>query len=132
MDRFILLLLLLYSTSVFAEANGLLVFFAIAGLPLLLALAAIIALFTLGGSSSSKSTREVATKTDNPSTKEHKANNYLEKVSLFIAYAFAIYLSFIPTYIFPNNTNVLIFNTLIVGAAVALKVSNHIDNNKGI
>lgn len=119
------ILLLLPSLAFAAEANGIIVFLAIAGIPLLLALVG----FSLLGSGLKKSTKSIqhpeASETNNYENVQGNKASISKAFGLLvnaIKLVVGLYLALLPMQIFPNSTEVLVINILVVALIVLFRI----------
>ena len=118
-------LLFFPSLAFAAEANGLIVFLAIAGIPLLLALVG----FSLLGSGLKKSSKGIqqpeASETKNYENGQSNKSSLFKVIGLLvniIKLVVGLYLAFLPMQIFPNSTEVLVVNILVVALILMFRI----------
>lgn len=133
MDKRILLTMGLLPSVVYAaEANGLVVFVAIAGIPIAIAIIALVALITLPTKQKNKLENPEIGGSVTSNTKKGRLRTAISfTISAFI-YLVTIYLCFIPTLIFPRSNAVLIINISIVGFIIFVKIISYLNSRKNV
>ena len=122
----------LFPSVAYAEANGLVVFFAIAGIPIAITIIALIVLVSLP---TKKKNKEENPEIEKPVTLNVNKNPIKKAINFIISafvYSIIIYLCFIPTFIFPRSNGVFIVNVSIVGFVIIIKVISYFKSRKNI
>jgi len=133
--RILAAIISIFPSLAFAEANGIVVFFAIAGIPILLALMGVAMLIPIPskkGKQSSANSEVVENGGNNENGLKNKSTvlKVLGQLISIVKFVVGIYLALLPITIFPNSTAVLVANVSLVALIMLFRIKVYLSDRQ--
>jgi hypothetical protein len=130
--RILAAIIFIFPSLAFAEANGIVVFFAIAGIPILLALMGVAMLIPIPGKKSSANSEVVESGGNNENGLKNKSTvlKFLGQLISIVKFVVGIYLALLPITLFPNSTVVLVANVSLVALILLFRIKVYLSDRQ--